>query len=181
MTLRRVVTGVDADGKSVFVSDGPAPRSVDLESIPGMRSTLAWATDPGAPIPVDGADPTPGTASFHPEPGGTRLLVFRFPPDSVYTGGGYVAERAPAESEQAFPGLAERFEADAPGMHTTESVDYGIVLEGEPVLELDDGAVRTLRPGDIVVQNGTRHAWRNPTERPTTVAFVLIGAPRAAP
>jgi len=62
-------------------------------------------------------------------------------------------------------------------MRTTESVDYAIVLEGEPVLELDDGAVRTLRPGDFV-QNGTRHAWRNPTERPATIAFVLVGARR---
>jgi hypothetical protein len=178
MERRRVVTGVSAEGKAVFVSDGPAPRSVDLGSIPGMTVTLAWSTDAGDRIPADGADPTPDTASFHPGPGCTRLLVMQFPPDSVYTTDAYDAAAAPADSEAAFPGLAELFEAEAPGMHTTESIDYGIVLDGEPVLELDDGAARELRPGDVVIQNGTRHAWRNPTARPTTVAFVLVGAQR---
>ncbi len=75
----------------------------------------------------------------------------------------------------AVPGLAELFEPDNPGMHTTPTVDYGVVLEGEIVLDLDAGETTLLRPGDVVVQNGTRHAWRNPGTRPATVFFVLIG------
>ena len=48
-----------------------------------------------------------------------------------------------------------------PGMHTTDTIDFEVVLEGTIVLELDDGAEVTLNPGDTVVQNGTRHRWRN--------------------
>ena len=52
-------------------------------------------------------------------------------------------------------------EPDAPGMHTTATIDFEVVLEGEVWLELDDGEEVHLRVGDCVVQNGTRHAWRN--------------------
>ena len=64
-------------------------------------------------------------------------------------------------------------------MHTTPTVDYGIVLHGDLVLELDDGHRTPLSTGDIVIQNGTRHSWRNPGDRPATMAFVLIGTERA--
>ncbi|MGH7857089.1 MAG: cupin domain-containing protein, partial [Candidatus Binatia bacterium] len=67
-------------------------------------------------------------------------------------------------------------ESDAPGMHTTQTVDYGVVLRGEISLELDDGAKVRLRPGDCVVQNGTRHAWRNESGRECVMAFVIVGA-----
>ena len=62
-------------------------------------------------------------------------------------------------------------------MHRTNSIDYGIVLEGEVELELDDGAKRTVRQGGIVVQRGTNHLWRNTTDKPCRIAFVLIDAP----
>lgn len=62
-------------------------------------------------------------------------------------------------------------------MHRTNSIDYGIVLEGEVELELDDGAKRTVRQGGIVVQRGTNHLWRNTSDQPCRIAFVLIEAP----
>ena len=77
------------------------------------------------------------------------------------------------------PGLVELFEVDNPGMHTTPTVDYGVVLEGEVWLELDDGKTVHLKQHDVVVQNGTRHAWRNKGEKPVTMAFVLMGAQKA--
>ena len=61
-------------------------------------------------------------------------------------------------------------------MHTTESVDYAIVLEGEIWLELDNDELVQLARGDVVVQNGTRHAWRNRSNEPATLAFVNVGA-----
>ena len=61
-------------------------------------------------------------------------------------------------------------------MHTTPTVDYGVVLDGEVWLELDDGKTVHLKEHDVVVQNGTRHAWRNKGTKPATMAFVLIGA-----
>lgn len=60
-----------------------------------------------------------------------------------------------------------------PLMHRTQSIDYGIVLEGEIVLVLDDQEV-TLRAGDVVVQRGTIHAWNNRSDAPCRIAFILI-------
>lgn len=61
-------------------------------------------------------------------------------------------------------------------MHRTSSIDYGIVIEGEVELELDDGARCTIGPGGIIVQRGTMHAWRNRTDKPCRIVFVLIEA-----
>ena len=74
------------------------------------------------------------------------------------------------------PGLAAYLEPDAPGMHTTDTIDFEVVLEGEVWLELDDGVEVHLRPGDTVVQNGTRHAWRNHGDTTARLAVFLIGA-----
>jgi hypothetical protein len=96
--------------------------------------------------------------------GGTRSLLVSFVASSVVADPGFDPDAAAAERQIALLGLAETMEADAPGSTRL-------------VLELDDGAKTELRPGDIVIQSGTRHAWRNPGERPATVAFV-IGARR---
>ncbi len=64
-------------------------------------------------------------------------------------------------------------------MHTTDSVDYNLVLDGEIVLGLDDGQTVALKQHNVVVQHGTRHAWRNASDRPVTMLFVLVGAKRS--
>ena len=84
-----------------------------------------------------------------------------------------------AEMEQKLPGLAAHMEPDAPGMHTTATIDFEVVLDGEVWLELDDGKEVHLQPGDSVVQNGTRHAWRNHGTVPARLAVFLIGAHHA--
>jgi quercetin dioxygenase-like cupin family protein len=61
-------------------------------------------------------------------------------------------------------------------MHRTQTLDYGVVIEGSIQLELDGGATRSVGPGDIVVQRGTIHAWENVTDRPCRIAFILIAA-----
>jgi quercetin dioxygenase-like cupin family protein len=81
--------------------------------------------------------------------------------------------------EVALPGMAAHMEPDHPGMHTTDTVDYEYVVSGEIDLELDDGATVHLVAGDTVVQNGTRHAWRNRGTEPCTMVVVLVGAHRA--
>ena len=67
------------------------------------------------------------------------------------------------------------FERGAPGMHTTDTIDYGVVVRGEMTLELDDGKIVHLRQGDCIVQNGTRHRWRNSLPEPCLMAFVSVG------
>jgi mannose-6-phosphate isomerase-like protein (cupin superfamily) len=178
MRVRRVVTGLDADGTAVVVADSPVPRSHDFQHIPEMSSAMVWATRPGEDLPREAVDPTPGVLSQVPEPGGSCFLVVRFPPDAVFSGTGFDPVAADAEQRAVSPGLAELFEPDQPGMHTTDSVDYIVVLDGTIWLELDDGRLVELRQGDTVVQNGTRHAWRNPGTEPATLAVVMLGARR---
>ena len=179
MKVRRVVTGLDGEGRAVVVSDGPAPRSYDLVHVPGMSSAMLWATGPREPIRLDGSDPTPHVRSQIPKPGGTCFTIIRFPPDSVFRDPAFDPAAAAAEQRVTSPGVAEHFEPGNPGMHTTDSVDYGVVLDGEVWLELDDGRLIQLRPGDAIIHNGTRHAWRNLSDAPVTMAFVNVGAQRA--
>lgn len=178
MKIRRIVTGHDAHGSAVFVSDGDAPRAQLFKHIPGHAFAQVWSTAPGAALPAAAGDPTTAGGSVVPLAGGSSLLVVTFPPDSVMMDPAMDHAAAGAELAAALPGLIECFEMDHPGMHTTASIDYGIVLSGELWLELDHGAVKQVGPGDIVVQQGTRHAWRNRGSEPATVAFVLLGAAR---
>ena len=178
MSYRRIVTGHRPDGKSVFVSDANAPRSTAFQSVRGFETTLLWETRPGASVPAIVGDPSVAARSWVPPAGGTNLMIVTFPPDSVMMSPAFDPMAAGAEYMRVLPGLAERFEVDRPGMHTTDTVDYAVLLEGELHLELDDGAATKLAPRDVVIQNGTRHAWRNKSNRPATMLFVLVGAHR---
>lgn len=174
MKTRRIVTGHDAAGNAIFLSDDAAPNSHAFQSIPGFVTTLAWTTRPGDGSRTAVDDPTSGSPSWLPPKGGAHLTVITFPPDSVMMSPDFDPAAAGAEYVSTLPDLAQRFEPDAPGMHQTDTVDFGVVLSGQIVLELDDGETRTLAPGDVVIQNGTRHAWRNPTDKPATLAITLI-------
>jgi quercetin dioxygenase-like cupin family protein len=88
-------------------------------------------------------------------------------------------EAALVELGTKLPGLADVMEPDHPGMHTTDTVDLDLVVSGEVWLELDDGEEVHLRTGDCVVQNGTRHAWRNRSSEPAVLFVALLGATRA--
>lgn len=179
MEVRRIVTGHNASGKSIFVADGPAPHAKKFVHVPGFETTFAWETlaDAVVPQPQD-HDPSIAAKSWIPVPGGTMLQIVTFAPDSVMASPDFDPAAAGNESMTNLPGLAERFEADSPGMHTTDSIDYGVLLDGEIHLELDDGEVKKLAPHDLVVQRGTRHAWRNRSDKPATMLFVLVGAVR---
>lgn len=175
---KRVVTGVRG-GKSVFISEGPVPNAHVYDSIPGFMTSVCWATAPVPQLPIgDWEAARPGT-TITPPPGETRLMVVTFPPDAVMSSPDFDPNEAELEQARHLPGLAERFEPANPGMHTTDTLDYDIVLDGEIWLELDDGAEVHLKRGDVVVQCGTRHAWRNKGTRAATMAFVLVGARRS--
>jgi hypothetical protein len=180
MPIRRSVTGHNSAQKSVFLSDAAPLKAVDFKHVPGLKAALLWETEPGAQVPREVIDPTPAATSWVPAPGSTNAMVIVFPPDSVMRSPGFDPASAGREYLQTLPGLAETFEPDAPGMHKTNSIDYGVVLDGEICLELDDAQERQLQKHDVVVQNGNRHAWRNRSDKPATVLFVLIGAERAA-
>lgn len=88
--------------------------------------------------------------------------------------------QAVAQARATLPGLLETMEPDHPGMHRSDTIDYVLVLEGEIVLELDDGQETTLRAGDVAIQNGTRHAWRNRSGQPARMLVCMAGAHAAS-
>jgi hypothetical protein len=178
METRRIVTGHSLTGKSVFVSDMSAPRTTEFKHVPGFVTSLVWETPPQPSLPPPEGDPAVSALWWVPRPGGTNLMFITFPPDSVMMSSSFDAAAAQAEYMRVLPGLAEKFEIDNPGMHATETIDYGMLLDGELYLELDDGESKKLEPRDVVIQNGTRHAWRNKSDKPATMLFVLIGAQR---
>lgn len=176
MTVRRVVTGQSADGKSVFVSDQEVDP-VTVAALPGAEFHRLWGSDETVRLPTDGAAP-PAPAYF-PTASGFRFAVVTIGPDRQTMPEDFDIPAAVAEIRQKLPGVAEAMELDNPGMHTSNSVDFGVVLSGQVCLELDDGAQVRLGTGDCVIQNGTRHAWRNTSSAPCVMAFALIGAQRA--
>jgi uncharacterized cupin superfamily protein len=176
--MRRVVTGVDQGGRSIIASDQDIAGHAFVE-IPGMRETSLWATAGEGELDRSGQDPTGRLDDDLPGPGETRLHCVEFPPDEVFSSPDFDASAAAAEQSLVSPSLAALFEPASPGMHTTETTDYVFVLEGEICLELDDGVQVALRRGDTVVQNGTRHAWRNRSGAPAVLGVVNVGPPRS--
>lgn len=176
--IRRVVTG-HSQGKAVFLEDGAPPRSYVSKATPGSAFSDVWRTGVEADIPPEGpADPVATRVSVLPAAGETRMVVLRIPPQSVAMREDFDPAAAAAEFAEQQPEMAALMEPDSPGMHRTDSVDYVIVLEGEIHLELDDRSEKRLSAQDIVIQNGTRHAWHNRTDRPAVLAVVLVGAKR---
>lgn len=173
-TIHRVVTAHDATGKAVVASDGPLPTVVEISSIPGTVFHEVWSTT-GAPAPVDnGPDPSVGPLSLPPPPRGTRIRFVDIPPDTAE----FLAHGA-ASMKAAFAQIGDEQASTVtahsphPLMHRTESVDYGVVIEGELTLVLDDSEV-PLKAGSVVVQRGTNHAWANRSGRPCRMLFVLV-------
>lgn len=175
MDVRRVVTGQESGGKSVFVSDERvAPTTLSL--LPGWEFHRVWGADSAVALPADGAEPD--APRYFPPSAGFRFAVFTVGPGGEQVVGDIDIEAALAELDEKLPGMAEEMEPDDPGMHTTDTVDFDFVISGEVFLELDDGAEVHLRAGDCVVQNGTRHRWNNRSDEPCTIVVTLLGATR---
>jgi mannose-6-phosphate isomerase-like protein (cupin superfamily) len=179
---RRALTGRDADGKSVVKSFDVTPNVVRIESNPGLTFYELYSIE-GTPT-LTGREPDPmlqKTKAF-PGPGGTNFRLISYPPKRPpgwKPPAGVTFESALKELGEKVPGMADHFDRSAPGMHTTDTVDYGVVVRGEMTLELDDGKIVHLRQGDCIVQNGTRHRWRNPGSGPCLMAFVSVGGQRS--
>ena len=154
MQVRRIVTGHDANGRSVVSRDEllePVKRPVGW----GVVGCEVWSADR---MPVDN--------SREAEAGQAAGLVRRQPKHNNYvrTGGGNCLR------------IIEWSPGHAPFPHRTETVDYVIILSGEIDLELDEDAVVHLKAGDVVVQRGGMHNWVNRGSVPAVMAAVLIDA-----
>jgi len=175
--IRRVVTGHDENGKAIVLSDGFATAVKTVPLWPGLISTDIWKTN-ASPVVIgkDEPDPTLGPRSLHPAPQGTVMRISIVPPETDE-----ILKLDANKAKEVFRGVGN---ADAstlgrgarhPLMHRTETLDYAVVLEGEITMLLDDSEVH-LKAGDVVVQQGTNHAWANRGNEPCQIAFVLIGA-----
>jgi hypothetical protein len=170
---RRVVTE-NVNGKSVVQSDQHM-RAYEFKTVPGYEHTLIWVNSTTPDLSKEQR-----LASYPdsvvPGPGGTSLHFVTFPPSSVFADPSFDGQAAQEEALVRLRGLADHFEEEDPGMHKTNTVDYAVVYDGEIWLELDEGEMLHLKCGDVVVQNGTRHAWRNKGKKPVTMLFFLNGA-----
>ena len=172
--IHRVVTGHAPDGRAVVSSEGPLPTVIGIEAIPGTVFHEVWSTNE-SPARVDtSADPTLGSIKLPPPKGGTRIRFVDIPPDTPELLA-HGAQRMNAAFSQIGDAAAStvREHSPHPLMHRTESVDYGIVIEGELTLVLDDSEVQ-LRKGSVVVQRGTNHAWANRSSSVCRMLFVLV-------
>ncbi len=178
--MKRVVTGHNEARKSIVLFEGEPNRVSEFPNLPGLSIKEIWATDANSQVPINGADPTITMTDFIAPQGGTRFRIEYYPPDALL---GELAEKGEIDFEQAgaefaaaMPDIAEVLEPDF--MHTTDTIDYNIVLAGELWCELDDGVEVHLKAGDCLVQCGTRHAWRNKGTETCIKAAIMVGAVR---
>ena len=165
---RRVVTGHDAKGKAVILFDGAAPNA-KLRKATGLVSTLLWVTEE-SPADVSGdADRAGREIGVAPPPRGSIFRVVDFPPAADFG----AVDNAAMLREMGI--AADQSDARHATMHRTKSIDYAVVISGEIDMLLDDSEVH-LKAGDVLVQQGTNHAWVNRGKENCRIAFVLIDA-----
>lgn len=171
MGIRRIVTAQTSTG-AVFVSDeAVAPITVGI--MPGSEFRTMWGSDTAASLPS--GSHVPPTKGWFPAADGYRFHVLTLAPGTAGTPGVNLAAGL-AEARQKLPGLVEASEPGPDGTHRSNTVDFVAILSGEAWLELDDGKRTLVKAGDTVVQNGTRHAWRNLSDKPCVMAVTLVGA-----
>lgn len=168
---RRLVTGHDTAGRSCFIMDGEARCAVSIDAMGGLTVTDFWETH-SAPVDNSGrADAAERPVHLEPAPTGTIFRTVEFPPDSAWKNGadakaGFAAIGAASVVDESHPD---------PNMHKTNSIDYAMVISGE-IWAVLDTEERLMRPGDVLIQRGTNHAWANRTDIPCLVMFVQCGA-----
>lgn len=174
--FRRIVTGHDGEGRAIIQEDAPPPRVQRIGSEFGPMFYEVWNTR-ATPAPIDRASGEPHEEGIMlaPPPNGTRIRVLDIPPEDSR-----IAALTPEEAKAHFAeiGAGDASRHGGAGsrhafMHRTETIDYGIVLEGEIVLIMDEGET-VVRAGDIVIQRGTNHGWANRSDRNCRIAFILI-------
>jgi mannose-6-phosphate isomerase-like protein (cupin superfamily) len=173
--FRRIVTGHNDSGQAVIQSDAP-PERIKVAGKDGPTFYEVWNTrDTPAPIDRGSGEPPEEQLTLVPPPKGTRIRVLDFPAETPDM---QRIDASAAREHFAAMGAADalthnRDNSRHPFMHRTETIDYGIVLEGEITLLVDDGET-TVRAGDIVIQRGTNHSWVNRSGQNCRVAFILI-------
>lgn len=175
---RLFVTGNTDKLESTFVSQMPIKVENYFEYQPGFSVEVFWRTAGATKVGGEFQQPCVDTSTILPEVAGTSAMIVTFPsqceqsePEPL------LLEKIIKETFEKLPGLAETFESEPPGYHLTNTIDYVLVLEGKVNLLLDLDQAE-LKAGDIVVQNGTRHAWVNDSGAPVRLLVMMVGVNR---
>ena len=171
--IRRVVTGHDAAGKSVFIMDGAAPHVFSRGTGSAVVTEL-WQTRSSPADNRGNEDAVGASYRLPPPPEGSVFRIIEYPPDAQRLAA-LRSERDAPDDGSGRQAARDRGNPRHPGFHRTNSVDYAIVLSGEIHALMDEGEV-LLKTGDVLIQRGTNHAWSNRTNQPAYLAFVLIDA-----
>ena len=170
---RRVVTGHNTEGKSIFVTDAPTPHVFQRSTGSAIVMEM-WETN-STPADNRGNDDAIARGfRLSPPKNGSVFRIIAYPPDKERLKA-LAAERAGPDDGSGWLQAADKGGSRHLGFHKTSSVDYAIVLSGEIHALMDEGEV-LLETGDVLVQRGTNHAWSNRSDEPCYVAFVLIDA-----
>jgi mannose-6-phosphate isomerase-like protein (cupin superfamily) len=163
---RRVITGVDHNGRSTVTGDELTPRRA---TAPAFTICDIWET-PHLPVPMDLAA-AEGEVSIYPPKAGFAFRVCTFPPDSEYD-----KEASYKESLDALQGSDTfRSESALPGMHVHDTLDIVTVVSGELHIVLETGET-LLRQGDSVIVRGVLHSWSNKTNEPVVLTSLMMSA-----
>lgn len=163
--VRRIVTGVDENGRSIILMDGLAENVTQADHSPLVAHVL-WATGESA---APGFDPAPRDHpfDFHSK-NGSILRIVDFPPDDSYDQA--KTKKFLDEHNVRDKGTPRHF-----WFHKTQSLDYAIVLEGEIFAMVDEDET-LMTQGDVLIQRATNHSWSNRSKKNCRMAFVLIDA-----
>ena len=171
--IRRVVTGKDETGNAVVLFDGPA-SSVHPRKELGITNTMLWVADSSSADLAGREDAANRKVGIAPLPGGTIFRVVEFAPQNEITAD-YETRLQILRGLGVAPEGPSRERPRDPGMHRTRTIDYGVVLSGEIDMLLDDSEVH-LKAGDVIIQQGTNHAWVNRGNAPCRIAVILVDA-----
>jgi quercetin dioxygenase-like cupin family protein len=162
--FRRIVTGQDAEGRSIIVSDGPPAPIAEFwvtDSAPADNSTLG--------------DAAKRPRKLEPPPNGSKFRFFLVEPEDPSISAAQREEMAARRFETMGAAHCRVDTRRHPAMHKTSTVDYIVLLSGQVTMLLDKAEVN-LKPFDVVIQRGTNHAWVNKGKEPALLVAVLIDA-----
>jgi hypothetical protein len=169
--IRRIVTGHNAQGKSVFVTDGASPFEFNVGK-GSVTVTELWETRATPAENFGSAEVMDHPFKIYPPKSGSVFRIIEYPPDAARVAG---YDREAAFRAMGAPEALDRASPRRPGFHKTNTIDYVVVLEGEIWALMDEGEL-LMKAGDVLIQRGTNHAWSNRTDKPAYVMFVLIDA-----
>ena len=168
--IRRVVTGHDKNGVATVIMDDEASCILQRPNRPGVTLTNLWQSDKSPADMERQDDPVTGPLILHPPKSGSVFRIVQFDPEDP-------KQLATLDGKTAFAEMGAGASivegARHPFMHRTNSLDYAVILTGEIYMMMDEDDY-LLKAGDVVVQQGTNHAWSNRGSEPCQIAFILI-------